>query len=99
MDAEQWSALLKRLDKQDDQAAERSADLVTIKLTLAEQHHTLEDHTRRSLAAEEALELLKAEVKPIALHVAVVGALGKIIVFSGSALGLVAGVLKLLGKG
>jgi hypothetical protein len=43
--------------------------LHSIDITLTKQHMTLEDHTRRSLANEKAVDLLAAELKPIRAHV------------------------------
>ena len=46
-----------------------SDDIVDIKVTLAENTASLKEHMRRSLANEEALAVLKSEVKPIEEHV------------------------------
>jgi hypothetical protein len=43
--------------------------LHSIDITLAKQHMTLEDHTRRSLANEKAVEVLGDALKPITKHV------------------------------
>lgn len=49
-----------KLDKIDER-------LNSIDKTLVSQHETLKDHTRRSLASEEAVKILKDELKPIIL--------------------------------
>ncbi len=69
-----------------------------INTTLALNTAALEEHQRRSIANEKNLDLLRKEFKPIALHVAVVGALGKLIGIMGTGVGLIIGILKLLGK-
>ncbi len=74
---------------------EMKSDLTDIKVTLAEQHITLEDHTRRSLANEEAVELLRQHIKPIEQHVLMVNAVVKIALGIGGAIGFVASVLKI----
>ena len=43
-----------------------------INITLAKQHISLEEHMKRSLAAEEAIGLLRIEMKPIEKHVELV---------------------------
>lgn len=43
--------------------------LHSIDITLAKQHITLEEHTRRSLANEEQTRLLAEELRPIRKHV------------------------------
>lgn len=57
----------------------------------------LSEHIRRTELAEENIELLRAELKPVALHVAVVGALGKVVGLLGVLVGIAVGVWKLLG--
>ncbi len=50
-----------------------------INITLAKQHISLEEHIKRSQAAEEAIQVLRAELKPIEQHVSIVKAVVKII--------------------
>lgn len=69
-----------------------------IDVTLARQAVTLEDHTRRSLANEEALDLIRAEMAPLKAHVALWGALGKIISVAGTLLAALVTLLKLSGR-
>lgn len=90
--------ILKKLDDLDSAGKERAEQLADIRETLARQAAVLEDHTRRSLANEANLELLRAEFAPVKSHVAVVGAIAK---GSGAAVGLVGtilGILRTLGK-
>lgn len=71
-------------------------DITEIKITLAEQHATLEEHTRRSLANEQAVELLKEHLRPIERHVLMVNAAVKIILALGGVIGFVASLLKIV---
>lgn len=75
---------------------EVKADINDVKITLAEQHITLQEHTRRSLANEEAVDLLREHIKPIEKHVFMVNAAVKIILALGGAVGFVASVLKII---
>lgn len=52
---------------------EKLADSVhEINITLSKQHISLEEHMRRSKASEEAIQLLRTELKPIERHVEIV---------------------------
>ena len=84
--------LLKIWENQEDM----KNDLNDVKITLAEQHVTLEEHTRRSLANEEAVELLRQHLKPIEQHVLVVNTAAKIILSIGGVVGFVASILKII---
>lgn len=75
---------------------EVKSDVNDIKVTLAEQHLTLQEHTRRSLANEEAVELLREHIKPIERHVLMVNAIVKIALTVGGAVGFVASTLKII---
>lgn len=44
---------------------------------LVKQEANLAEHMRRTQANEESLDLLRAEFKPVASHVVIVGAVGK----------------------
>lgn len=57
----------------------------------------LDEHQRRSLANEEAVELLRSEIKPLTVHVAMVGALGKLLAVVSTVVGVAVGLMKLLG--
>lgn len=78
------------LDRVDDR-------LGRIDLRQAEHHATLQEHMRRSLANEEAVQLLRAEIAPIKTHVAVVAALVKVVGLTGTLIGIATGVAKLAG--
>lgn len=75
---------------------EMKNDVTDIKITLAEQHATLEDHTRRSLSNEEAVALLREQIKPIENHVFMVNAVVKILLGLGGAIGFIASILKIV---
>lgn len=65
-------------------------------LVTQERHNTLlKEHMRRSDALEEALEIMRKDVVPLKTHVAIVGAMGKIVAFAGSGLGMIFGLIKL----
>lgn len=55
----------------------------------------LERHILRTSLAEENIQMLRAEVRPISMHVAVITALVKLVGLVGGIVGLVVGVLKL----
>jgi hypothetical protein len=66
--------------------------LHNIDKTLVRQQGILEEHIRRSIANERAVEILKDELKPISAHVGLFNNLAKIGVTLGS---LIIGALKL----
>lgn len=68
----------KRLDRFEQKLDNIDANIISIKINLAENNVILADHTRRSLANEKATEILKTELKPVLLHVAILNTLGKI---------------------
>jgi hypothetical protein len=70
-------------------------DLVEQKITLAKQAVVLEDHTRRSFAAEENLALLRQQIRPIESHVLFVRGVVKTIVVLISLVSAAAAVIKL----
>ena len=78
-----------RLDRQDER-------LDGISHTLITQGAVLEEHQRRSLANEKAVQLLQAELKPLALHVAVAGGLAKLIAVLGTLVALIFGIVNLI---
>lgn len=77
--------------------SETRKTLSRIDVTLAAQHVTLEDHQRRSLANEELVETLRAEIKPLSLHVAIVNRMGAAIGGIGILIGIAEGVAHLFG--
>jgi hypothetical protein len=62
--------ILDKLDKMDTR-------LDNVDITLAKQHVTLEEHMRRSLANEEAVQILKEQIEPIKDHVKAVNTILK----------------------
>jgi hypothetical protein len=86
----------------DDRLDRIAADLGEIKVVIAKQEANLAEHMRRTALAEENIELLRGDVKPIQLHVAQVSFLMKIIgvVVSGTAtlIGIAAAIYKLIGR-
>jgi ABC-type Zn uptake system ZnuABC Zn-binding protein ZnuA len=69
-------------------SAATAATIARVDVTLVKQHASIEYHIKRTDLAEAALAGVRAELKPIALHVAVVGAIGKFLLGSGGAVGL-----------
>lgn len=79
-----------------------------IKLTRAEVREVREsqiqntadvkEHIRRTAAAEANITMLRQELDPVKLHVAVTGALAKILGLVGTLVGIGVGALKLMGK-
>lgn len=66
-----------KVDKLDEKVDGIDRRVDSVDITLTRQHGSLEDHTRRSLANEKAVEILKDEIKPIVTHVHVVGLVSK----------------------
>lgn len=58
--------LLEKLDEKLDKVEEKIA---SIDVTLAKQEVNLQEHMRRSLLNEEAIEIIKEELKPVQKHV------------------------------
>jgi len=68
-----------------------------VDVTLAAQAAVLKEHVRRTQINEESLESLRNEVKPLVVHVAVVGAIGKVVAGIGILVGICVGIYQLLG--
>lgn len=83
-----------RLEDKLDRALE---DLTSLKVGQAEVKGDLAEHMRRTEAAESSLALLREEFKPIQTHVAVVGAMAKIIAACASLMAIALGLAKLMG--
>lgn len=62
----------KRLDRLEEKLDTVSDQLTSIDKTLVANTIILEEHQRRSLANEKAVELLEAQILPISKHVYVV---------------------------
>lgn len=68
-----------KLDKIDAKIDKVQDSISSINTTLASQHEILKDHTRRSLANEEAVSVLADKLQPVMTHVAKVELIGKIL--------------------
>ena len=87
--------VLAKLDKIDDKLDKVDNRIDKIDVTLGKQEVQLAEHMRRSQANEEAVAILKDEVKPVVSHVYLMGVLGKIaLVLLGS--GLILKIVKLV---
>ena len=89
----------KSLDRQWESLEKIRAEQAVQNETLARNTSTLEEHHRRSLALEEQVKLLKAEVDPIKTHVHNLEGVGKfmrILGYSAGAITAVYGVFKLI---
>lgn len=75
-----------------------SDDMTDIKVTIAKQQVSLDDHIKRTNMLEESVEFLYDEIKPIKLHVSQVSAILKFLGIVASGITAIVGVLKLLGK-
>lgn len=81
--------LFQRLENKMDSVTDQ---LVTIRVDL-------EEHMRRTEAAEATLKVLQEETKPLKTHVAIMAALGKVLALTGTGVGIAVGLSKLLGWG
>ncbi len=57
--------IIESLNKLEEASKEIKEDINNINITMAKNTNSLEEHMRRSEAAEEALEILKNEMKPV----------------------------------
>lgn len=67
------------LDKINDKLDKVSEHIINIDKTLIRQEASLNEHMRRSLANEEAINILKDELKPVTIHVLQMKTVGKIV--------------------
>ena len=67
-----------------------------MEVTQAEQKVLLTEHMRRTDALEDRVEQVAKEQVPLRMHVAVVGALGKVLAVVGTLIGIAVGIMKLL---
>ena len=100
----EWRRLIqediKKLHASQERAADRTAEasekildaISRIDVTLARQEVVLEDHTRRSLAAEENIKILRADLEPVEKHVTMVNGVLKVVLFLAGLLAAAAGV-------
>lgn len=90
----------KDLDSQVEKLLEMQEDLKheikDINVTLIKQSMILEEHTRRSLANEEAVELLRDHMAPIEKHILLVNTLTKAALAIGGVVGFLASVAKIV---
>lgn len=73
---------------------EMSKDISDIKLVNIRQEENLRLHMYRTELAEENLELLRKEFKPVQKHVLVVNAIVKILAAGAGLIGLIVGILQ-----
>ncbi len=94
--------IIESLDKLSNTGSNIKEDIEEIKITMAKNTASLEEHIRRSEAAEEALEVLKNELKPVKSFYDGIIFVGKIVAFlavMASIIGVVfEGLNLLLGK-
>ena len=81
-----FEKIIVKLDKLDER-------LDSVDKTLIKQESSLSEHMRRSLAAEENLQILREEFKPVQNHVSQISGAFKLI----GLLSVVLGILKVLG--
>lgn len=93
--------LKEHLDKIETKIDKLDSRLDNVDVTLAKQSVILDEHTRRSLANEEQVELLKkkleADILPIRKHVDMVNGAFKFIGAVSSLVSLIYGIIKLVG--
>lgn len=87
-----YDLLNKILEKQES----IKEDISDIKIIQGQHHVTLEEHMRRSLANEEAVELLKNEIKPIQSHIYGVNAIAKSIALIAAISGIIVSIIKVI---
>lgn len=75
---------------------EHTKILASVDKTLALQAQHLEQHMRRTELAEENIEILRNELKPVEKHVAFVNGLSKLITLVGTAVGIVYGIIQVM---
>lgn len=68
-----------QLDKIECKIDKIQEKMGAIDATLASQHEVLKDHTRRSLASEQAISILAEKLQPVITHVAIMKLCGKMI--------------------
>lgn len=66
-----------KLEKITEKLTEISITVAEQKIILSNQHETLQEHMRRSLANEEAVELMASRLEPVEKHVDRIEFLGK----------------------
>lgn len=89
MDEKLYEKLDQNISEIKDSIQQIQKDVAEGKVTSAIQTEQLAEHMRRSVANEEAVKTVAAEVKPIQEHVAIVNFLGKSITWLVGAGGLI----------
>lgn len=84
---------IEKLDEKVDKLDEKIQDIGVV---LTRNTSSLEEHMRRSLANEEAIQLMRQQIKPIESHVASVHTVLKIFGFLGLLASLGAGLVKII---
>lgn len=84
--------VLDGIEKLDSKLDRLDARVDNIDVTLARQSQILDEHQRRSIANEKAVDILKEELKPVFSHISLVNFLAKgaLVVLSSEAVWLVA---------
>lgn len=90
--------VLSRLDKIDSKLDKISDDIVTSKLTQVKHDMNLQEHLKRSALAEEGIRILAAEIKPLKIRANQMDGILKGLGILATALALITGVLRLIGK-
>lgn len=73
-----------RLEKIETKIDKLDERLDKIDITLTKQHGSLDHHIKRTALAEENIEMLRSEIKPLAQHVATINHLAKIVSVMGT---------------
>lgn len=84
-----------KLDKIDNKVDKIDESVHSIDKTLISQAKQLEIHILRTNLAEENIEILRSQVKPLEKHVAEVSGMLKLIKWSGVVIGIIAGIVKI----
>lgn len=71
--------VLKRIEDKIDRLDSR---VDNVDVTLAKQHMSLEEHMKRSLANEQAVEVLSSSLKPVFDHVTIVNFVFRVLLFA-----------------
>lgn len=79
-----------------DELKDMRKDMNNMSNTQAQQHITLQDHTRRSEALEKLYELVRSELEPVKKHVAMVDGALKFIGLIGVIVGIITGIVSLI---
>lgn len=87
-----------KLEKMDEKIDKLDSRMDESNIIQTRHDENLKDHSRRSLAAEESIEFLKDELKPIKVHVNRVQGGLQFLGILGTIATIIGVVLKLLGK-